>query len=99
MRSAKKKPTGRKSPRIQLNIRIERSLYQTLKAVARQEQRSVPQTARQLVEHGLRQRMNIATPADDTSAQEIAALATEGGAFDWLDEEPDLYDDSCGEPV
>ncbi|MCX6379918.1 MAG: hypothetical protein NT023_10655 [Armatimonadetes bacterium] len=30
---------------------------------------------------------------------EIAALARVGGAFDWLADEPDLYDDACGEPI
>ena len=36
---------------------------------------------------------------DDTSSQEIAHLAAAGGAFDWLAEEPELYDDTCGEPL
>jgi hypothetical protein len=36
---------------------------------------------------------------DDTAAQEIARLAAAGGAFDWLADEPDLYDDTSGEPV
>ncbi len=37
--------------------------------------------------------------ADDTAAQDIARLAAAGGAFDWLVDEPDLYDDTSGEPV
>jgi hypothetical protein len=36
---------------------------------------------------------------DDIASQEIAALAMAGGAFDWLADEPDLYDDTCGEPL
>lgn len=37
--------------------------------------------------------------ADDLPANEIARLAEEGASFDWLSEEPDIYDDSFGEPV
>lgn len=33
------------------------------------------------------------------SAHEIAALAMVGGAFDWLADEPDIYDDTCGEAL
>ena len=37
---------------------------------------------------------------DDTpSSLEIAQLAMVGGTFDWLAEEPDLYDDTCGEAI
>ena len=37
--------------------------------------------------------------ADAPSAPETTALAMSGGAFDWLNDEPDLYDDTCGEAV
>ena len=30
---------------------------------------------------------------------QVAILASAGRAFDWLTDEPDLYDDTCGEPV
>ena len=36
---------------------------------------------------------------DDTPSHEIAALAAVGAAFDWLANEPKLYDDACGEPL
>lgn len=36
---------------------------------------------------------------DDAPASEIARLAMAGGSFDWLALEPDLYDETCGEPV
>lgn len=85
--------------RKQVNIRIESALHQTLKTLARQERRSVSQTALRLLEDGLRQRLNGRTSTDDTPSKEIAALAAAGGAFDWLADEPDLYDDTCGEPL
>ncbi len=36
---------------------------------------------------------------DTVSASDLAKLAMAGGAFDWLAEEPDLYDDTCGEAI
>ena len=83
----------------QLNIRIALPLYQALKTFAQQERRSVSQAARQLMEDGLRQRMECPVDVDDTPGQDIAALAQAGGAFDWLAQEPDLYDDTSGEPL
>lgn len=87
------------SARKQVNIRVESALYRALEAIARQERRSVPQAARLLLEEGLRQRTNGRPIGDDTPSSDIAALAAAGGAFDWLAEEPDLYDDTCGEPL
>jgi len=36
---------------------------------------------------------------DEVSSGEITALAMSGGAFDWLADEPELYDDTGGEPL
>jgi antitoxin (DNA-binding transcriptional repressor) of toxin-antitoxin stability system len=36
---------------------------------------------------------------DDIPSREIAALAMSGGAFNWLADEPELYDDTCGETI
>ena len=85
--------------RAQVNIRVEAGLYQTLQALARQERRSVPQTALHLIEAGLRQKIGGPVSGDDTSGPEIAAMAVAGRAFDWLADEPDLYDDASGEPL
>jgi|SRR5581483_1564277 len=83
----------------QVNIRVEAKLYQTLRAIAGQERRSVPQTALHLLEAGLRQRLGGQVSKDDPPSQDIATLAAAGGAFDWLADEPDLYDDASGEPL
>ena len=46
---------------------------------------------------GLRPVARISPVADDSvSSKDIARL---GGAFDWLADEPDLYDDTCGEAL
>lgn len=83
----------------QVNLRVEPALYQALETVARQERRSVPQAARQLMEEGLRHHASGGAPTEDTAAHEIAALAASGGAFNWLANEPELYDDTSGEPL
>ena len=88
-----------KSERKQVNIRIEPALFRSIEAIARQERRSVPQAAKLLLEEGLRRRLDGRPTHDDVLPAEIAALADVGGAFDWLSEEPDLYDDTCGEPI
>lgn len=41
----------------------------------------------------------IVVVIDDVSSRELAEIAQHGGAFDWLDDEPDLYTDADGEPV
>jgi hypothetical protein len=83
----------------QINIRVDGALYQALEALARQERRSVSQIARQLLEDGFQQRLGHGVEVNDTVGQDIAVLAAAGGAFDWLAEEPDVYDDTCGEPL
>ena len=85
--------------RKQVHIRIQPSLYRALEAVARQEHSSVPQAARLLLEESLERRADSGSKADDTRGADIATLALAGNAFQWLEDEPDLYDDTCGEPL
>jgi hypothetical protein len=40
-----------------------------------------------------------AGPSGVLASAELAALAVSGGAFDWLEAEPDLYTTDDGEPV
>ena len=85
--------------RKQINIRVVSAFYRALETIARQERRSVSQTARLLLEEGLRRRTGGRLSSDDTLGHDIAALAMAGGTFDWLSDEPDLYNDTCGEPL
>jgi len=40
------------------------------------------------------------SPAMEGSGSvKLVREARVGGAFDWLADEPDLYDDACGEPI
>lgn len=82
-----------------VNLSLDADVYQDLEAVARQEHRSVPQTAQQLLQDGLRLRQTMTEMTGEVSSTQIAAIAIAGGAFDWLADEPDLYDDTSGEPV
>lgn len=83
----------------QINVRVSPAVYRTLEAMAREERRSVPQVVRHLIEDGMRQRVRGGMVAEETPPWEVARLADAGGAFDWLADEPDLYDDRSGEPV
>lgn len=73
-----------KSERRQVKIRVNDALFRSVEAIARQERRSIPQTARLLIEEGLRQRLGKGALSDEVAAADIAALAAAGGAFDWL---------------
>jgi hypothetical protein len=83
----------------QVNIRMGTALYHALESIAQKEKRSVSQAARLLLEEGLRERIGGSVFWDDTPGSEVAALAAAGGAFAWLADEPDDYDDTCGEPI
>jgi hypothetical protein len=82
----------------QVNVRVDEALYRSLEAVARHERRSVGQTARRLIEDGLRARVGAGS-GDDLTGERIGALARDGGAFDWLAREPDLYQLDSGESI
>lgn len=81
----------------QINIRVRPGLHRTLESIARAEQRTVSQIARLLIEEGLEARGGGAR--DDVPPGEVAVLAAKGAAFDWLEDEPELYDDHSGEPA
>ena len=83
----------------QVNIRIDSGLFQALTSIARHDRRSVPQVAKLLLEEGLKRRALGPASLEDVTAVEIAALAMAGGSYDWLAEEPELYDDTCGEAI
>ncbi len=36
---------------------------------------------------------------EELSASEMTRIADRGGAFDWLEDEPDIYSDKDGEPI
>lgn len=96
MKMKKRRPAG--GGKRQLNIRLESELYTTLQSMALNERRSVPQTAKLLLEKGLLQQ-TVEFPLDDLPVRQIGILAASGGGFRWLEEEPDLYDDASGEPL
>lgn len=87
------------SRRKQVNLRLDRSMYRTLETIGRQERRTVPQMARVLLEEALSHRAGGVRWGDDAPGGQIAQLAEAGRAFDWLVAEPDLYDDTCGQPM
>ncbi len=93
------KGAARHGPAKQVNVRVEPRLYRALEAVARAERRSIAQTARHLLESGLRERFGSTPVDDEVHAHDIARLAREGGSFAWLDDEAELYGEDSGEPI
>jgi len=41
----------------------------------------------------------IPVAGDTLTGADMSRLAVAGRAFDWLADEPDLYDDTCGEAI
>lgn len=83
---------------IYLQIALQPTAYHVLERMAQEQQQSVSQVVQQLIEAQLAHpRAYICD--DDIPTDEITKLVAAGGAFDWLAEEPDLYDDTCGEAV
>ncbi|HET6384517.1 MAG TPA: hypothetical protein VFJ58_14070 [Armatimonadota bacterium] len=78
-----------------LSIEMKPALYRALRSIARQERRSVPQMVQLLLEEGLRAHGSLTR--GNTSPCEIAVLAEAGRSFDWLADEPEIYDDNVGE--
>lgn len=82
----------------QLQIALHPQIYDAIERIAEDEHQSISQ----VIEHLLEEQVGtqkIRVSSDDVSAEEIGTLAATGGAFDWLADEPDLYDDACGEPA
>ena len=84
---------------IQVQIALQPEMYNVLKRIARQEQQSVAQTVQHLLQETLGPQAEADTSEVDISAGHIAQLAMAGEAWNWLADEPDLYDDACGEAV
>ena len=99
MRARRRTKATPKLTRRQLNLRVDPNLYEAIAVLARNEQRPVAQVAQRLVSEALGHRLNEASPRDDAAGAAIAPLAAAGGAFTWLAAEPDLYDDTSGEPL
>lgn len=84
--------------RRQVNVRVESDVYDQLAAQAKRDRRSIPQTARLLLRDALSARRD--QPFEQGSdVGDLAALATAGGAFDWVAEEPEIYAATSGEPL
>lgn len=83
---------------IHLQITLQPTAYRTLERLAQEGQQSVAQVVQQLIEAQITHPRQYICD-DDIPADEIAKLVAAGGAFDWLADEPDLYDNTCGEAV
>jgi len=82
----------------QLNLRLDDRRLRALRRYATRRRTPVTWLIRDYVDHLLAGGEPVANAGVPSSA-ELAQLAQEGGAFDWLADEPDLYSLTDGEPV
>lgn len=84
----------------QLNIKLQQERLEALRRYAARRCTPVSWLIKDYVEYLLAGGRPIAPPPDQLpTATELAELAQHGGAFDWLEDEPELYSANDGEPV
>ena len=84
----------------QLNIKMADERLAALRRYAHQRRTPISWLIKDYVDYLLAGGSPITSPArDDVSAMQLAGIAQQSGAFDWLAEEPDLYSADDGEAV
>jgi hypothetical protein len=84
----------------QLNVMLSDDELRDLRAYASRRQVSLDRLIKEYLTYLLAGGYPVAAPSESTmSSDDLARLAEQGGAFDWLAEEPDLYGPDDGEPV
>lgn len=82
----------------QLNLRLDERRLRALRRYATRRRTPVTWLIRDYVDHLLTGGEPVATSEVPSSA-ELARIAHEGRAFDWLAGEPDVYSLDDGEPI
>ncbi len=82
----------------QLNLRLDDRRLRALRRYATRRRTPVTWLIRDYVDHLLSGGEPVPT-SEILPSTELARIAQEGGAFDWLADEPDVYDADDGEPV
>ncbi len=84
----------------QLNIKLNPEQMEALRRYAAHRRTPVAWLIKDYVDYLISGGVPVHPPDfQDLSQKETAIIAQEGGAFDWLKDEPDLYSVSDGEPV
>ena len=84
----------------QLNVKLPDDQIEALRRYAARRRTPVSWIIKDYISYLLSGGQPVIPPPTETpTATELAALAEQGGAFDWLAEEPDLYSANDGEPV
>ena len=89
----------------QLNVRLPEEQLEALKRYAERRRTPVSWLIKDYVEHLLRGGRPVTETKEpggdleDLPTALLVRVAEEGGSFDWLADEPDLYSAKDGEPV
>lgn len=84
----------------QLNVKLRDDKLEALRRYAERRRTPVSWLIQDYVEYLLSGGTPLSYGSEEPpTSNELAAVAQHGGAFDWLRDEPDLYDAADGEPV
>jgi len=85
----------------QLNIKLDQERLEALRRYAARRRTPVAWLIKDYVEYLLAGGDPVRTASfeEELSSQQLAAVIQHGGAFHWLNEEPEIYSVSDGEPV
>ncbi len=84
----------------QLNVKLGAEDLEALRRYAARRRTPVAWLIKDYVAHLVAGGDPVRPPAEETpTAQELAAVAQQGGSLAWLAEEPDLYTAEDGEPA
>lgn len=84
----------------QLNVKLSADRLEALRRYAARRRTPVAWLIKDYVDYLLGGGQPVALSADEEPpSQELAALAQNGGGFDWLADEPDLYSADDGESI
>ena len=84
----------------QLNVKLNEDRMEALRACAARRRTPVAWLIKDYVDYLIAGGTPVVPREFDVpSSIELTKLAEHGGAFDWLEDEPDLYTEADGEPV
>ena len=81
----------------QLNVKLDQERLRSLRKYAARRRTPVSWLIKDYVDYLVRDGVPITPPVEDElSSVDLTRLAEQGGAFDWLRDEPDIYSaDDC----
>ncbi len=80
-----------------IRITVDEDLYQVLRTFATERGMTVPQVGAQLIQEHVHATHCNSVELGPATSDHRSIIQSE--PFEWLLDAPDLYDDTCGEPI